>query len=51
MLSSFFSQPEGVAKIHDLGKLSAEEQKLVDAALPELKKNIEKGLSFVNTSS
>jgi len=53
---TFFSSnvelgPEGVAKIHDLGKLSAEEQKLVDAALPELKKNIEKGLAFINPSS
>lgn len=43
-------QPDGVSKIHELGELSAEEQKLIDAALPELKKNIEKGLSFVASS-
>ncbi|GJJ07846.1 Malate dehydrogenase, cytoplasmic [Clathrus columnatus] len=39
--------PNGVAKIHELGKLSPEEQELVNAALPELKKNIEKGYEFV----
>ncbi|EIW81850.1 malate dehydrogenase [Coniophora puteana RWD-64-598 SS2] len=39
--------PEGVQKILPLGQLSAEEQKLLDACLPELKKNIEKGLAFV----
>lgn len=32
----------GVNKIHDLGQLDASEQKLIDACLPELKKNIEK---------
>ncbi|OZJ02358.1 Malate dehydrogenase, mitochondrial [Bifiguratus adelaidae] len=37
----------GVEKIHPLGKLSAYEEKLVEAALPELKKNIAKGKSFV----
>lgn len=36
----------GVSKIHDLGKLDASEQKLVDACLPELKKNIEKVRCF-----
>jgi len=41
----------GVEKIHPLGSLSPEEQKLVDACLPELKKNIEKGKSFVAQSS
>ncbi|CAK9784902.1 malate dehydrogenase [Cutaneotrichosporon oleaginosum] len=40
--------PEGVKKIHPLGKLSAEEETLLKACLPELKKNIEKGVSFVN---
>jgi malate dehydrogenase len=35
-----------VEKIHDLGPLSAEEEKLLAACLPELKKNIEKGISF-----
>ncbi|KAF8312453.1 NAD-malate dehydrogenase [Clavulina sp. PMI_390] len=53
---TFFSSnvelgPDGVTKIHDLGKLSAEEQQLVEAALPELKKNIEKGVAFVNAPS
>jgi malate dehydrogenase len=42
------SQPEGVVKIHPLGPLSTEEEKLVQAALPELKKNIEKGVNFLN---
>ncbi|KAJ7597415.1 malate dehydrogenase [Mycena floridula] len=37
---------EGVEKIHPIGELSAEEQELLDACLPELKKNIEKGKSF-----
>ncbi|KAH8831100.1 malate dehydrogenase [Flagelloscypha sp. PMI_526] len=37
----------GVERIHDLGALSAEEEKLLDACLPELKKNIEKGKAFV----
>ena len=44
---SFFTQPNGVEKIHPIGDLSAEEQKLLDACLPELKKNIEKGKKFV----
>jgi len=39
--------PEGVQKILPLGQLSAEEQKLLEACIPELKKNIEKGLAFV----
>lgn len=37
---------DGVSKIHDLGKLDASEQKLIDACLPELKKNIEKVRSY-----
>ncbi|KAJ7618422.1 lactate/malate dehydrogenase [Roridomyces roridus] len=37
----------GVEKIHPIGELSAEEQKLMEACLPELKKNIEKGKAFV----
>jgi malate dehydrogenase len=44
--SFLFYQPNGVAKIHDLGNLSPQEQELVKAALPELKKNIEKGVKF-----
>ncbi|KAI9140330.1 malate dehydrogenase, NAD-dependent [Paraphysoderma sedebokerense] len=39
--------PEGVAKIHSLGKLSDHEQKLLKAAVPELKANITKGYEFV----
>ncbi|KDQ28709.1 hypothetical protein PLEOSDRAFT_1088858 [Pleurotus ostreatus PC15] len=39
--------PNGVEKIHPIGELSAEEQKLLEACLPELKKNIEKGKAFV----
>ncbi|THH32150.1 hypothetical protein EUX98_g2023 [Antrodiella citrinella] len=38
---------DGVEKINTLGPLSAEEQKLLEACLPELKKNIEKGKAFV----
>ena len=48
--SSFFflyMQPNGVEKIYPIGELSAEEKKLLDACLPELKKNIEKGKKFV----
>jgi malate dehydrogenase len=45
-LNPFFFQPNGVEKIHPIGPLSAEEQKLLDACLPELKKNIEKGKAF-----
>ena len=40
--------PNGVEKIHEVGNLSAEEQELLKACLPELKKNIEKGKAFVN---
>ncbi|CAG8669748.1 4409_t:CDS:2, partial [Racocetra persica] len=39
---------EGVGKIHDLGPLSQYEKELLEAALPELKKNIEKGVDFVH---
>jgi malate dehydrogenase len=37
----------GVEKIHPLGRLSAQEERLLEACLPELKKNIEKGKAFV----
>jgi len=37
----------GVEKIHPVGPLSAEEEKLLEACLPDLKKNIEKGKAFV----
>lgn len=38
---------EGVAQIHDFGKLSAHEQTLMDACKTDLKKNIAKGQKFV----
>jgi len=38
---------EGVGKIYPLGSISPYEEQLVEAALPELKKNIEKGQQFV----
>ncbi|KAJ3219512.1 Malate dehydrogenase, cytoplasmic [Clydaea vesicula] len=38
---------EGVGKIHPLGTLSQYEQKLLEAAIPELKSNIAKGVNFV----
>ena len=36
----------GVQKIHPIGKITDEEQKLLDACLPELKKNISAGVQF-----
>ena len=39
--------PNGVEKIHPVGKLDAQEQKLLDACVADLKKNIEKGVAFV----
>jgi len=41
-------QKNGIEKNLGLGKLSSFEQKLLDAAIPELKKNIQKGENFVN---
>jgi len=38
--------PNGVAKIHPLGALSPAEEELLKAALPELRKNIDKGIKF-----
>ena len=43
-------QPNGVEKIHPLGQLSKEEEELLAACLPDLKKNIEKGKKFVQQS-
>ena len=37
--------PNGVEKIHEIGKITPEEQKLLDACLVDLKKNITKGTS------
>ncbi|KAG8716454.1 Malate dehydrogenase, cytoplasmic [Ceratobasidium sp. 423] len=42
--------PRGVEKIHPVGNVSPAEQKLIDACLPELKKNIQKGVDFVKSS-
>lgn len=39
--------PDGVEKIHPIGKIDANEQKLVEACLGDLKKNIAKGVAFV----
>jgi malate dehydrogenase len=41
--------PEGVVKIHALGEITGAEKALVDAALPELASNIEKGVSFIDS--
>lgn len=51
--AKYFSTPillgkDGIKKNLGLGKLSSFEQKLLDAAIPELKKNIQKGEDFVN---
>ncbi|WVQ66435.1 malate dehydrogenase, NAD-dependent [Kwoniella sp. B9012] len=40
--------PEGVKKINPVGELTAEEQELLKACLPDLAKNIKKGVEFVN---
>lgn len=50
--ATFFASPvslgkNGVEEIHPIGNITGEEQKLLEAALPELKKNIEKGVSWV----
>lgn len=41
-------QPNGIQKNMGLGKLSDYENQLLKAAIPELKKNIQKGEDFVN---
>ncbi|XP_011162790.1 malate dehydrogenase, mitochondrial [Solenopsis invicta] len=51
--AKYFSTPillgkNGLEKNLGLGKLSSFEQKLLDAAIPELKKNIQKGEDFIN---
>ena len=43
-------QAHGVEKIFSIGPISPEEEKLLEACLPELKKNIEKGKAFVAQS-
>ena len=44
-------QAEGILKIHGYGILSNYEKELFKAAIPELKKNIEKGIEYVNKSN
>ncbi|OQN98093.1 Malate dehydrogenase, mitochondrial [Cryoendolithus antarcticus] len=39
--------PNGVEKIHPIGKVTEGEQKLIDVAVGQLKGNIEKGVKFV----
>ncbi|KAI9863947.1 MAG: Malate dehydrogenase, cytoplasmic [Vezdaea acicularis] len=39
--------PNGVEKIHPVGKVNQYEQGLIDACLSDLKKNIQKGVDFV----
>lgn len=39
----------GVRLIYPLGRISSYEEQLVEAALPELKSNIEKGIKFVKS--
>ncbi|KAK3390672.1 lactate/malate dehydrogenase [Podospora didyma] len=39
--------PSGVEKIHPVGKVDANEEKLLEACFGDLKKNIEKGKAFV----
>ncbi|CCE33134.1 Malate dehydrogenase, cytoplasmic [Claviceps purpurea] len=39
--------PDGVEKILPIGEIDANEQKLVEACLGDLKKNIQKGIKFV----
>lgn len=40
--------PNGVEKVHEFGELSKMEQDNFDSMLPDLKKQIEKGVAFVN---
>jgi malate dehydrogenase len=44
----YASQPNGIQKNLGLGKLSDFENELLVAAIPELKKNIQKGEDFIN---
>ncbi|OBZ75559.1 Malate dehydrogenase, cytoplasmic [Grifola frondosa] len=41
--------PEGVVKINSLGKLTDFEKGLVQAAVPELEGNIDKGVAFIQS--
>jgi len=42
--------PHGVVAIHPLGTITEFEKTLIDAAIPELESNIEKGVKFIDTS-
>lgn len=42
--------PNGVEKIHPVGKIDANEEKMLQACIADLKKNIEKGVAFVASS-
>ncbi|KAF2821081.1 malate dehydrogenase [Ophiobolus disseminans] len=42
--------PNGVEKIHPVGKITDHEQGLLDACLVDLKKNINKGVDFVKSN-
>ncbi|SPC65474.1 probable MDH1 - malate dehydrogenase precursor, mitochondrial [Ustilago sp. UG-2017b] len=53
--ATFFATPvtlgkNGVEEIHPVGKVSAEEGKLLEAAIPELAKNIKKGVDWYAAS-
>ncbi|PWN24751.1 putative MDH1-malate dehydrogenase precursor, mitochondrial [Jaminaea rosea] len=39
--------PEGVKEINPIGNISKEEEKLLEAAVPELAKNVQKGIKWV----
>jgi len=39
--------PEGVEKIHEIGKINEHEQGLLDACIVDLAKNVAKGQKFV----
>lgn len=48
----FFASPielgtEGVQEIKPIGRISPEEEKLLEAAVPELAKNVTKGIKWV----
>ncbi|PYI09886.1 malate dehydrogenase, NAD-dependent [Aspergillus sclerotiicarbonarius CBS 121057] len=42
--------PNGVEKIHEVGAVNEYEQKLIETALGDLKKNIQKGIDFVKAN-
>ncbi|KIW49608.1 malate dehydrogenase, NAD-dependent [Exophiala xenobiotica] len=42
--------PDGVQKIHEVGKLSKQEEQMLEACLGDLKKNIQKGIDFVKAN-